>query len=334
MKPPVVFLIAALSASACNLARSHSQTHSAEMVVIPEQAQNPDLVFSLVIEENFTVYKSGNGIGGVSTSILPSAQLEDNILVLETLPNPLPKASAIFLSSPLSASQIEQVMGSGNNVPVAVISGIANHEYIQKIVNNFWKATVSISEGGIVITPMSAEKYHAGQALKNLGKPSNLGISMPLLESAEHILRRTCDNARFRMETIEVYTANSSFDGALNPLIDFEFHQAVPEMGIFKDEKIRFVDTDMTYSGHPFMHHGTWDLSFELKPELFANAKFTDFAIYVSGHWDISNRRTQVSISAPENSPNCVSVDIWMLYDRWLNSALFRLMPPPGPIFH
>ncbi|MES2801448.1 MAG: PEP/pyruvate-binding domain-containing protein [Bdellovibrionota bacterium] len=112
-----------------------------------------------------------------------------------------------------------------------------------------------------------------------------LPIPRSLLSEATKIIRRKVDTDLFKFSTIEVYDAQTPYDGAMNVQVDFEWLQNVGNFAV--GTKTQLLHTDFAHSNHGFMHHGPWDFSFETTLE-GKKKGISAFNIYNGGSYSIN----------------------------------------------
>lgn len=113
---------------------------------------------------------------------------------------------------------------------------------------------------------------------KNL-KFSEMPIPRNLLGEATKILKRTFSRQNFKFETVEVYRAQTPYDGAFNAYVSLLWKKAV---GPFLKNSKTFLDHTQFQTSHPFMHHGPWDLNLDVKQEHIGASKLK---LLYSGAW-------------------------------------------------
>lgn len=123
---------------------------------------------------------------------------------------------------------------------------------------------------------------------------ARLPFPRDLLAEATRIDQRFCRGDWFTLLTYELYTGapGGLFPYAREPFnafVQWQFEQAIPGLDVAAGDRVWLDHTQFEYIGHPFMHHGPWDLSAELRPEAAATAGFASFSIYQWGDWDIAD---------------------------------------------
>ena len=126
--------------------------------------------------------------------------------------------------------------------------------------------------------------------------PQVLAMPVPrdLLSEVVRVDQRICRSAFFTLVTYEFYTAGEGglFDYVgqpFNAFVQWSFRAPIPGLGFADGDQVMLDHTQFDYIGHPFMHHGPWDLSCEVDPEVAAAVGLAAFGIYEWGSWDISD---------------------------------------------
>jgi hypothetical protein len=161
-----------------------------------------------------------------------------------------------------------------------------------------------------------------------------LPIPRDLLAAATRIDQRVCRGAYFTLVTFDVYAGG---EGSLfaydrepfTPFVQWAFDRAIPGLAITAGQRVWLDHTQFTWVGHPFLHHGPWDLSCELRPSATATAGFASFSIYEWGSWDIAD--ADGHWFRPEgNEAPCVRAAVLETPGDYLRGRFAAAAPPPG----
>lgn len=161
---------------------------------------------------------------------------------------------------------------------------------------------------------------HVPKELANLQAPRDY------LNEGIRILKRVLDNSTLTFDTIEIYKKDTPHDGAFNVEMNFQFKK---DIGRFRaGDRVHLNHTEIADSNHGFMHHGPWDLTFSVTPEVAAQKGIVGFQAYEGGGMTVDlNPEGQIQ----ERGPKVEVTDLLLSPEQWVRNYARSKAPPPDP---
>lgn len=328
------------------LSSSHSQF--TPEVDAAERVRRTNL--ALEFSDNILQNEAKNWVGLGELVIVPQGEVNlprlngTEILVLHEIISGLPKVQAVLFAVKNFNGDLSKLYPRTSYPPVAVVPELSQNQIMEHLTR--WrgqKIGVVFFPGAILASVFStsdvkqAEKARTNEELLRTVK---VPVEIKKL-TVRKISDRVCENSIFKFYTREIITIDGPYTYQPYTLkVEFDFKSAVSEFDIERGRKMSFEGHDpFSHIGHPFMHHGPWDLSFELKPGGVSQMGFTGFSIYVWGSWDFYNSGTEKYVSSndqggdaiPGRNEPCKTEVIAQSWASFIEELVLARIPPRGP---